>query len=234
MQNMYSQEAQSIWSGLLSSKYLAHQLSTTVLDLIFPPRCTGCGRVDYRWCNSCRAELEASPLSPSVRPLSETLSVASTGLHGGKVQQAIHALKYDNVPEVGAALATRMVEVLKLQSWQIDTIVPVPLHTSRKLQRGYNQSQILGEFISQSYNIPCDPDVVIRQRETQSQVTLNRQERLTNMQDAFLANSELISGKTLLIVDDVLTTGATLLAVSEALLEAGATRTYGLTITTAS
>jgi ComF family protein len=162
------------------------------------------------------------------------LLVASTGLHEGKVQQAIHALKYDNVPEIGEALATRMVEVLKSQSWQIDTIVPEPLHTSRKLQRGYNQSQILGEFISQSCHIPCDPSAMIRQRETQSQATLNRLERLTNMQDAFLANSDLISGKTLLIVDDVLTTGATLLAVSQAALDAGAKMTYGLTITRAS
>ena len=234
MQNLISSEARSDGSGLLLYKSISKAISTAILDLIFPPRCAGCGRVDCRWCQSCQSILEAVPIVISLRQITDHFTVASTCIHDGKVQQAIHALKYDNVPELGYRLAERMVDVLNHQNWQIDTIVPVPLHTGRKLQRGYNQAQILGDFIAQECQILCEPDAVIRQRATQSQVTLNREERLVNMQDAFIANTELISGKTILIVDDVLTTGSTLLAVSQALLEAGATRTYGLTITRAS
>ncbi|MEQ8671707.1 MAG: ComF family protein [Aggregatilineales bacterium] len=234
MQNMISSEARSSRSGLLLYKSIGTAIGKTILDLVFPPRCAGCGRVDFRWCPACQSLLDTVPISMEVKQVAENFTVASTSIHDGKVQEAIHALKYDNVQELGFRLAERMIDVLKQQVWQIDSIVPVPLHVSRKLQRGYNQAQILGDFIGQACLIHCEPDAVIRQRATQSQVTLNREERLINMQDAFIANSDLISGKTILIVDDVLTTGSTLLAVSQAVVDAGAKMTYGLTITRAS
>lgn len=212
------------------------RIGNTLLDLIFPPRCTGCGKVDYRWCLTCQQTLEETPVVIYQEQVSEQLQVATTALHSGIIQHAIHALKYENMRQMTHPLGKRMADVLETLNWRIDTIAPVPLHTTRFAERGYNQAKELGDRIASLTSIPCI-DVVLRQRATRSQVTLNREERLMNMQEAFLANTthdDHIRGKTILIVDDVFTTGATLSEVSKALLDAGAKTTHGLTITTAS
>jgi ComF family protein len=118
-----------------------------------------------------------------------------------------------------------------LLNWTIDMIVPVPMHTTRLRERGYNQAQLLGEHAAQQLAIPCVPEAVQRLRHTQSQVNLNAQERQANMQDAFEANPQLVSGQTILLIDDVYTTGATLAACAQTALDAGATAVYGLTVT---
>jgi ComF family protein len=118
-------------------------------------------------------------------------------------------------------------------NWTIDMIVPVPLHTTRLAERGYNQAQLLGEHVAIETSIPCLPDAVHRQRQTQSQVTLNAAERQMNMVDAFQAHPSIVSSQRILIIDDVYTTGATLSACGQALLQAGAQAVYGLTVTVA-
>jgi ComF family protein len=112
-------------------------------------------------------------------------------------------------------------------------IVPVPLHTSRLRERGYNQSQLLGEHVAALTGIGCIPAALQRIRATQSQVTMTAQERLTNVRDAFTANPSSAAGRTILLIDDVYTTGATLSACAEALLLVGALAVYGLTVTAA-
>ncbi len=223
-------EAQPGGSGLS----LFNSIWQSLLDLVFPPRCTGCGKVDTAWCATCSRVLESIPVVVIKKYLDESLCVASSGLHEGKLRRAIHALKYDNLPTIGEQLAHRLDVVLQQQNWTIDTIIPVPLHTTRLVQRGYNQAQILSELLAQHTGIPCEPESITRQRATQSQVTLTRVERLSNMQEAFVADKAHIADKNVLIVDDVLTTGATLLAVASSLKNADANEIYGLTITTAS
>jgi competence protein ComFC len=119
------------------------------------------------------------------------------------------------------------------QNWTIDIIVPVPLHMSRLAERGYNQAQLLSEVLAKEAALPCSPEAVSRQRNTQSQVTLNAMERQINLQDAFQAHPQLVSNKNILLIDDVYTTGATLSACAQAILEAGALAVYGLTVTVA-
>lgn len=94
-----------------------------------------------------------------------------------------------------------------------NVIVPVPLHTTRTRERGYNQAELLGKELSVELNIPLVSDALIRVRATPSQTKLPSEERATNVKDAFVVNKqriELIKDKTILLVDDVLTTGATL------------------------
>ena len=78
--------------------------------------------------------------------------------------------------------------------------------------------------------IPFLPRAVIRKRDTKSQVGLSRQERLENIQNAFLSESDLVRGKTALLIDDVATTGATIRSCADSLLFAGASAVYGLTL----
>ncbi|MEO8398020.1 MAG: ComF family protein [Chloroflexota bacterium] len=202
------------------------------IDLLYPPRCAGCGRVDVRWCAQCQEELEqvAVDLLRTNR-LPPLLSTAATGIHEGKLQQAVHALKYSGATELMVPLGNRLVMVLASLKWPVDLIVPVPLYASRQRERGYNQSQQLGDYMAQVLGIPCDPSALLRWRDTPPQVGLNREQRQANMQGAFRASTSL-SGSVLLI-DDVFTTGATLQACALAAHDAGASAIYALTVSAA-
>lgn len=226
-------EAQPTVAGRLFYKQV-NQFFKIGLDLLFPSQCIGCGRVDEHWCSICQDELRATPIDIFDRVIMGNIHITSTGLHGGKLQSAIHALKYENNPQIGTILGERLVTTLQQKAWIIDMVIPVPLHTNKLKQRGYNQSQILSEVIEDTLSLPCEPQAITRYRETHSQVGLSQKERAENMINAFQANADLLTNKTILIIDDVLTTGATLGACAQSALKAGANKIYGLTITTAS
>jgi ComF family protein len=203
------------------------------IDLLYPPRCAGCGRVDARWCAQCQQELvQGAVVLLRTNRLPPLRSAAATGLHEGKLQQAVHALKYSGATEeLMVPLGNRLLTALASLKWPIDVIIPVPLHTARQRERGYNQSQQLGGYMAQVLGVPCDPLALLRWRDTPPQVGLNREQRQANMRGAFRANKSL-SGRVLLI-DDVFTTGATLQACALAAHDAGASAIYALTVSAA-
>lgn len=219
--------------GLLASESPVRRLLTLALDLVFPPRCAGCGRVDVRWCERCQRELDAVQLTALVVPHPPLESAAATGTHAGILQQAVWALKFDNGQFLAAPLGDRLASRLQTLNWPVDLIVPVPLHPTRQAERGYNQSQLLAERLAARTGLPCMPDAVRRLRQTSSQVGLNHSQRQVNMAGAFAAQSERVMGHVVLLLDDVYTTGSTLAACAEAALAAGARSVYGLTVTAA-
>ena len=140
-----------------------------------------------------------------------------------KVQKLLHLLKYGDRPMIGVQLGKWYGHILKEQSLfsTIDLIIPVPLHPKRERQRGYNQSTQFAIGLSETLNIPYRENVLKRQLYTPTQTGKNRVERLENVLPAFqLKQKEVIAGKHVLLVDDVLTTGATLEACALQLLEA--------------
>jgi len=109
----------------------------------------------------------------------------------------------------------------------VDMVVPVPLHWRRLAQRRYNQSALLAFGLARSMNAPCQPKVLKRVQATQPQARLSRAERLTNVKHAFAAVQHYyaaLQNKTVLLVDDVVTTGATVNACARVLKDAGAAR----------
>ena len=112
-------------------------------------------------------------------------------------------------------------------------IIPVPLHTTRLRERGYNPPQLIGERMAQTNLKTFYPRGANRVRSTASQVGLSRSERQQNLQDAFHADPRLISGQRILLIDDVQTTGATLQEAAHALFNVGAVAVYALTVTAA-
>ena len=202
------------------------------LDWIFPPRCVGCGRVDAWWCASCADDLTALPIDPAFYPLDHFAATLSTGVHVGLLQNSIQALKYYGLTDLTPLLGARLASVYPRLNVTIDLIVPVPLFKARLAERGYNQSQILCAALADQIGIPTS-DALTRERDTGSQVGLNREERLTNVESAFKADPAQVDGKRLLIVDDVRTTGATLKACAQAALTAGASAVYALTLSRA-
>jgi ComF family protein len=138
----------------------------------------------------------------------------------------VHALKYDGWSAVAAALADRMSRL----AWPEDVIaertalIPVPLASARKRQRGYNQSALIANELSKRWRMPVWDDVVQRTRETKTQTRLTPEERRANVAGSFCVRGDAsgIADAHLLIVDDVVTTAATLNSCAKVLYDAGA------------
>lgn len=223
-------QVQTPTSGPAAS--VSRWLITPLLELIFPPRCAGCGRVDYRFCPRCHDDLTTYPLYLHQAAAFDRLPVAATSVHEGIIQSAIHAMKYHNLPQLAQPLSVRLADALRQLGWQPDLIAPVPMHTDRLQRRGYNQAERLSAGLAAQTEGVHHPNLLLRVRSTRSQVGLNRAERLANLKDAF-AVAEDVTGQHILLVDDVFTTGATLMGCAESLIAAGAAQIYGLTVSTA-
>lgn len=140
----------------------------------------------------------------------------------GSVQKLIHALKYDDRPDVGRRMGSMLGDQLSqsLHFHSLDAVVAVPLHPRRQRKRGYNQSVKLAEGIAYALGKPFYENAVIRQKHTTSQTRKSRLERFSNVEKAFqLSGIHDIKNKHILLVDDVLTTGATLEACGAVLLK---------------
>ncbi len=147
------------------------------------------------------------------------------------LQQIIHALKYKKQFKLGVFLGELLAEGIKMKDWNIDLIIPVPIHHLKKAERGYNQSDFIAKGISTALNIPYSSKSIKRIKYTESQTKLNMAERSLNVSNAFKArNKKKLSGKNILVVDDVCTTGATLLGCAKVLIDAGANSVYGCSI----
>lgn len=223
----------------LKSTAQAHPLigvARFLLDLLYPPRCIECGRVDAHWCASCQASFaqlpRAMPTSAAPPPLQ---AVAATSAHVGRLQTLVHALKYQNGAQLAPRLAQRLVAVYRQQNWQASAVAAVPLHTARLRQRGYNQSQLLASQVADMLALPDISAALQRDTFKRAQVGLNRAERQQNVAGAFRASATAphLNGGHILLIDDVFTTGATLAACGDALIAGGALAVYGLTLTAA-
>lgn len=231
MTSFENQEARG-QNGLFSIYSLKLIWSNTI-DLIFPPRCQHCGRVDTIFCQTCHNELITLPfdeIHSNILPMSD---VVSSGLHTGILQSGIQALKYGGQRQLGAVFADRLYTLVKRQNWLFDTIIPVPLHTAGLQKRGYNQAKEISIHLSLLSKSHHRDDLLIRQSQTQSQVGLNHQERIDNVKEAFQVTSKELEGAIVLLVDDVRTTGATMASCSEILLDSGVSKVYGITVSAA-
>jgi competence protein ComFC len=142
-----------------------------------------------------------------------------------KILETIHLYKYSRAlwfePFLAGLLIERAHPVLAAGVW--DAVVPVPLHSAKLREREFNQAERLSRRLSEATGIPVEASLVRRVVPTRTQTLLSREERLANMRNAFMAADGLnLSGKTLVLVDDVMTTGATTSACAKVLRQAGA------------
>ncbi len=223
-----------------------YQTAWNVADLLYPPVCAGCAQPGSRWCPACReTAVEIHPpvcpvcgqpqagLSLCVncsRSLPAFTALRSSLLFKGAVRQALHRLKYYRDLGVGDVLAEYLAASLRWLDWPVDVVVPVPLSAAHLRQRGYNQAAFLALPLALHCGLPYRPALLRRSRATASQVGLSMAARQENVRGAFLANPQLAAGRYVLMIDDVATTGATMDACAAALLAAGASRVYGLTL----
>ena len=149
----------------------------------------------------------------------------------GGVRTAIQQWKYHRRWRLGERLAGEMAQTARrsLPVEDIEAVVPVPLHWLKRRVRGWNPSATLAEAVARSLEKPSWPSTVRRRRWTRSQTGLSGRARARNVQGAFVAAERWVRGRSLLLVDDVLTSGATAEACATALKEAGADRVFVLT-----
>ncbi len=147
------------------------------------------------------------------------------------MRSAIHDLKYHNLRAIAPILAGYLVGFVTEMNATYDLIVPVPLHPQRQLQRGFNQAELLARRIGMATSIPVSARSVRRVKKGASQARSGSiNERRNNVSGAFICTDASVSGKRILLIDDVCTTGATLEACALALRTAGATDVSGLTV----
>ncbi len=179
-------------------------------------------RMDGSCCDICR---DKTPLTRHVAmmPLTE-----ASLLH-----QIIHLYKYDCIEGLESTFEffiTRFLDMYQFSS--VDYIAPVPLHKKRYVERGFNQSERIARILSIQTGIPfLDP--LKRTRNTMKQATLDRHHRELNVSNAFVVKKdfiEIISGKNIMLIDDVYTTGSTLRECASALTSVGVSEITGWSI----
>jgi ComF family protein len=224
------------------SKYFANNL----FDFILPRFCCSCKTKllvnQDTMCGNCLSKIQRSTSSRLQREferkflnnkiISEFYS-PFVFEKDKELQHAIHALKYDKKFPVGIFLGKILAAEFKLNqiNWNFDLIIPIPLHQLKKAERGYNQAYYIAKGVENTLKVKVSDRVVKRIKYTESQTTMNLNEREENISGAFkIKNQKTISGKNILLLDDVITTGATISECGKILLEAGANKIYAASI----
>ena len=202
-----------------------------IFQALFPTTCAACGKVlvngERHLCIDCIASLNESHETVSAEQLLAGLLPFQAALSlfrfrkGNTVQKVVHAMKFHGNSELCLMMGRQMgLELLHSGRFDdIDLLVPVPLHWWRRLQRGYNQSELLCRGIAEVMPREVNTTAVVRHRYTRQQSLQSSASRAANVEGAFrLRHPDQLAGRHVLLVDDVLTTGATLSACTDALL----------------
>ncbi|MCX6345498.1 MAG: ComF family protein [Armatimonadetes bacterium] len=228
---------------------IIHDICTGLLDLIYPPFCLVCNTAgeDYLCakciesidiigpvhCHTCGMPTEKFKCSDcQVREYSFE-SAASAGVFDGTLREAIHQLKYNSRTALADPLAEIMVRSFPdtRLAGRIDIVVPIPIHRSRHLERGFNQAEELASRFCRRLRLTLSTNALVKTKKTQHQVDLPQDLRYTNVQGVFRVNNPAsIAGKRVLLIDDVITTGSTLSEAAKALTGAGATSVCAYTL----
>lgn len=198
-----------------------------LIGLFYPSVCAACGNTLFKWehlvCTRCRSFLpktgyeqnEDNPLARLFYGKVRLKAVTACYFFSkaGKVQHLIHELKYKGNADAGIFLGQELGKSIKEASLfqDIDYLIPVPLHPKKERKRGYNQSTVIARGIAEVTGIPIGDKFLLRSVNTATQTHKTKEERWQNVKDIFeLHHPELLEGKYVLLIDDVLTTGATL------------------------
>lgn len=227
------------------------ELCAGLAHLFYPELCVACGN-DLPFSGTCfclRCQLKLSPSDMHLTRENEFVerlwgrvplqsgAAAYYYTRQSPIRRAVHHLKYRNKPDIGLLIGRGFGQKLRGSEWfkDIDGIIPVPLHPKKERLRGYNQSTVFAQGLSEAMDVPMYAHVLLRQAFTQTQTKKKRMERFENVEEVFIVKKpQVIEGKHLLLVDDVLTTGATLEVCGQVLLGVPGTRLSCATIAMAS
>jgi ComF family protein len=227
-----------------------------VLDTLFPINCLGCGRDNLWFCEDCQKNTEL--LSFQKCPLCENnitesgficqkckpsphldALLASVRYKDAHIGKLIHLYKYKFIEDLHIPLGNLLLKMILSSKFPLpDMIIPVPLHPRRLRWRGFNQSQLLAEYIGKNiasgFEIPVCENILSRKKYTSPQMKIKKySQRISNLEQAFSIRDGGIGDlkdKTIFLVDDICTTGATMFACAKALKASGAKKVFGIVI----
>ena len=237
---------------------ILNEIFNNISNIIFPPQCISCANIlkpskEEIFCLTCREQIKY--LTRSLCPICGMAflnSPSESHLCGNCLENkpyfscaravasyetiildTIHQFKYSRDLSIGSALASFLAAFSFPDfEFQVSAIlVPVPLHIKKLRERGFNQSLILANALSKKKRIEVNFSLLKRHKSTLTQTGLNKKEREQNIKGAFeVSDKKIISGKNVILIDDVYTTGATLNECAKTLMKAGAGKVAALTL----
>ena len=222
-------------------------------DLLFPRRCPVCDRPvrpsGELICPECESDVRyiCSPfcmkcgksLDSDEKELCHDCTVRRHVFDSGRslfeyrsICSSVYAFKYKGRQEYAEYYGDRISEMLGkvILSWKPDALIPVPIHESRRRERGYNQSDVLAKAIGKRIDIPVYTDWISRCRNTAPQKELEPAERQKNLKMAFKIILDDVKLNSIVIIDDIYTTGSTIDNVAQCAKDAGVKKIYFITL----
>lgn len=222
-----------------------------LLNILFPSSCPLCQNptthhktapvCSYCWdtvkpydgaiCRRCGAPLVSNAsltCGECLKDETDFTYARSFGLHDGALKKAINLFKFHGIKHLSKPLSEK---IFHMELPGADMVLPVPLYKKRLRERGFNQSALLGKYLSKRLGVPLNLSSLVRNRDTRPQVGLSAKERKKNIRNAFEVKEEkIIKGRRLILIDDVFTTGATAKECSKVLHKAGAQEVFVITL----
>ena len=190
------------------------------LNWVYPTKCPLCGLLaESSPCNVCESEMQPATPDFIIDGVAELEFRACRYAFEGRSAQAVRRLKYSRSTSLVEFMSSAVAERLKELGTDGELIVPVPMSRARRAWRGFNQAELL---LCACMDLEVCPDALVRIRNTKPQAGLSLKERQENLKGAFRANP-VVRGRSVILVDDVVTSGQTGRECAKALLEAGAT-----------
>lgn len=224
-----------------------------VFDFLFPPRCVCCQKPGALLCPSCHQTL-LNQTPPTVCPICSRPAIdgfthpkcqnklrtpidraVCSFPYSGPASALITHLKYKKARVLVSTITTLLIHDLNERGISLgeeSLIIPVPLHPFRKIERGFNQAELIAKPLAEAFHLTYSPQSLARIKNTLPQVSLKKDKRLENIRGAFAVRPEaepLLKDKDVILVDDVFTTGATLRECGRTLKKAGVRWVYAIT-----
>lgn len=203
-----------------------------ILDLFFPNRCLNCNRIidgNLIVCTICFEQIhfthnnyfDGNFIKQKCKllfPVENAFALMHFSQENLS-RKIIHELKYKSREKIGKTLSEWTTEQLDFNNNKPDLLVSVPLHPKKLKERGYNQLHLFTENLSEFYNIPFDHDFIKRNHYSKAQALKDKQHRIETTNPFSITKN--VSGKHILLIDDVFTTGNTLASIAWEILKAG-------------
>lgn len=209
-----------------------------LLDLIYPPVCGVCGRLDKNsLCNKCKIQLNKEAAF-NIEKNGKDINIFFNEhmyifMYCGTIRSVLLNYKFNDNAYLYKTLTNFLLKnqkfVKKIKSY--DIIIPVPLSKNRRKERGYNQSELIAKEISLKTQIKMDKTCLKKIKNVLAQSTLNKEDRYQNIEGAYkIQNNNLLKNKKVLLLDDIFTTGSTVNECSKQIQKANPKKIGVLTI----